>query len=112
MQTENQKYIDRLEELKTLTNEFYPKLVDGGVTELSEAAGLIEEKGIVADIHVGRSDEMDDSPRGRVMIIEWFLGQLVAICENQSLFAVNSWINSKEEYCDKLHIKEEYSQIM
>lgn len=112
MQTENQKYIDRLEELKTMVNGFFPKLVDGGVTELSEVSGLIEEKGIVADMHLGKGDDMDDSPRGRVMVIEWYLGQLVAICENNSLFAVNSWVNSKEIYCDKLYIKEEYSQIM
>ena len=107
MQTETQKYITRLEELKTLINEFLPKLVDGGITELSEVVELIEEKGIVADMHLGKGEEMDDSPRGKVMTIEWYLGQLVSMFDNQSLFAVNSWINSKTTYCDNLSIKSE-----
>lgn len=97
--------MNRLEELKELTNSFYDSLANGRESELARACEMITDFGVKSGCYEGSElfKKLEkESYEYKLMTIEWYLGQLVRMYENNSLFEINSWINCKEKFCDNL----------
>ena len=95
--------MNRIEKLKTVVNGFYDKVESGGINELSNAVSELIECGCVDNQHVGKGEGMGkDTYNGRLMIIEWYCGQLINLYNNNALFGINSWLNCKEKFCDNV----------
>ena len=58
------------------------------------AKELLAKRGLSSSCHVGRKD-LDQLP---VEAAEWYLGQFLDIVENQSWFAVNTYINVLDKF--------------
>jgi hypothetical protein len=95
--------MNRIDRLKLVVNGFYNKLETGGINELSNAVSALIENGCVDDQHTGKGEEMNgETYKARLMTIEWYCGQLINIYNKNALFAVNSWLNCKEKFCDNV----------
>lgn len=95
--------MNRIEELKSVVNGFYNNLVTGGVGELKNAVDCLTAHGCIDDQHTGKGEEMkSDTEEARTMTIEWYCGQLINMYNNNALFAINSWLNCKEKFCDNV----------
>ena len=58
---------------------------------LRDAAAEFEAAGVVADLHVGRTDL---TPRERV---EWYAGQLVSVAQHDG-FGLGTWCNCLDKF--------------
>ena len=97
--------LDRIAELKKLINEWYDDLENGGQDTLDRFVTEIKKHKITANMHVGdnRFKTLEKtSDEYRILALEWYLGSLVEIKEKKGYFAVNSWLNCKERFCDNI----------
>lgn len=85
---------DRIEALIRATAK---RLEAASTREAALCSDQFRDAGIVSGCHVGKGAEMKDC---RLMRMEWFAGQLIDIVESKSWFAVNSWLNCVDKFCE------------
>ena len=72
--------------------------VDGSQFHVNAVRLALQERGLEAGCHVGRPD----LGKGTDLCVEWYAGQLVDIFDNESYFAVNSFINCLDIFCPEI----------
>lgn len=69
--------------------------VAGSQDHVNEVRLALQERGLEAGCHVGNPGLAP----GTDLCVEWYAGQLVEIFNNESYFAVNSFINCLDIFC-------------
>jgi len=72
--------------------------VDGSQSHVNEVRLALQERGLEAGCHVGNPG----LGTGTDLCVEWYAGQLVEIFNNESYFAVNSFINCLDLFCPEI----------
>lgn len=87
-----------VEEFSRIIQEESVKIGRGGRDEMKAAADRFREMGIRPKMHVGRGNEMNDTPEGIRLRLEWFAGQLVQMESMEEPLGVNTWVNTTEKF--------------
>jgi len=85
-------------ELTVLIRDVADKLDKSDETTASKVVQPLRDAGIIPKCHEGENDKMTNTPEGRLIILEWYSGQILSIIDQKSWFAVNSWINCLDKF--------------
>jgi len=77
--------MDKVELLRYTVNE-----VEKGVSKTAGIVELLEQNGIVQNMHVGQPKEFFED---KEKLVEYYLGQYIDIINKKAWFAMNSAIN-------------------
>ena len=87
-------------ELRDIVRRAVLNISDGGIIEAisnaREVREVLKERGLEANCHQGKPSEFFTNEE---LTIEWYAGQLLDIVDNQSWFAMNSFINCLDKFC-------------
>ncbi|MCY9757734.1 hypothetical protein M5X00_26250 [Paenibacillus alvei] len=85
-----------------LLQEVVQAVDNGSPNTVDNVLDLLQEQGIVKNMHVGKQKEVAGFFDNEVHAAEWYLGGFYAIIEENAWFAMNSLINQSYSYLKRI----------
>ena len=86
----------RVEELRELLHNTIDTIQEKGENNLKEQINLLKDSGIYSNMHLGCNEnrEMEqNTEESEILRLEWLLGSLINIVEQDGYWALNNWEN-------------------